>query len=41
MGCTSSKPDDERSPRTPGKDKALIQVSEFLQWLDEAAEEHP
>ena len=22
MGCTSSKPDDERSPRTPGKDKA-------------------
>jgi hypothetical protein len=24
---------------TPGKDKALFQVNEFLQWLDEAAEE--
>ena len=24
---------------TPGKDRALFQVNEFLQWLDEAAEE--
>jgi len=24
---------------TPGKDKALFQVNEFLQWLDEAAED--
>lgn len=25
--------------QTPGKDKALFQVNEFLQWLAEAAEE--
>merc|ERR1712146_798412 len=24
---------------TPGKDKALFQVNEFLQWLDEAVED--
>jgi hypothetical protein len=30
---------EDLTDETPGKDKALIQVNEFLQWLDEAAEE--
>ena len=30
---------EDVSDETPGKDKALFQVNEFLQWLAEAAEE--
>ena len=30
---------EDVNDETPGKDKALFQVNEFLQWLDEAAEE--
>ena len=30
---------EDVSDETPGKDRALFQVNEFLQWLAEAAEE--
>jgi hypothetical protein len=30
---------EDVTDQTPGKDKALFQVNEFLQWLDEAAED--
>ena len=30
---------EDVSDETPGKDKALFQVNEFLQWLADAAED--